>query len=78
MRCEICNQCVFGEDGITVLGIGAAHIACFEMEKSIRREFGNINISKLSSEDFNDLYDMVMSEKNARSNNFEERSVELF
>jgi len=78
MRCEICNECVFGEDGITVLGIGAAHVACFEMEKNIRREFGNINISRLNDEDFNDLYDMVMAERNVRASNFEEKSIELF
>lgn len=35
MRCEICNERVFGKHGITLLGIGAAHTACFEMEKTI-------------------------------------------
>lgn len=78
MRCEICNERVFGKHGITVLGIGAAHTACFEMEKNNRREFGSIDISQLSDADFNDLYDMVMAEKNARSSNFIEGSVELF
>ncbi|MAA71678.1 MAG: DUF2175 domain-containing protein, partial [Bermanella sp.] len=37
MKCELCSKPVFGNDGITVLGIGAAHVACFELEKNIRR-----------------------------------------
>ena len=78
MRCEICKQGVFGKKGITVLGIGAAHITCFEMEKKRRRMFGSIDISQLNDTEFNELYDLVMIEKNARSDNFENESIELF
>ena len=63
MKCERCSKPVFGNDGITVLGIGAAHVACFELEKNIRRVFAGINISQLDEHKLNELHDMVLAEK---------------
>ncbi|MAA73037.1 MAG: DUF2175 domain-containing protein, partial [Bermanella sp.] len=73
-----CSKPVFGNDGITVLGIGAAHVACFELEKNIRRVFAGINISQLDEHKLNELHDMVLAEKNHRSGDFEENAIELF
>lgn len=78
MKCEICNKSVFGRDGVTVLGIGAAHKHCFELEKQIRRVFAGVNISRLDDQALDDLADMVAAEKNYRSNDFQLKSVELF
>ncbi|NVK38983.1 MAG: DUF2175 domain-containing protein [Gammaproteobacteria bacterium] len=78
MKCEICQQSVYGKDGITVIGIGAAHIQCFEREKAMYRVFAGILISELDDHAFNDLYEKVITEKNARSLDSTQREVELF
>ncbi len=78
MKCEICHKPVFGKQGITVIGIGAAHVDCFEREKTLHRIFAGILISGLDDHAFNDLYEKVIMEKNARSLTQDQQSIELF
>lgn len=78
MRCELCAKSVFGNEGITVLGLGAAHITCFELEKNTRHIFEGLDIAKLDDQALNELHDMVLAEKNHRSGNFADIAVELF
>lgn len=78
MKCEICQKPVFGKQGITVIGIGAAHVSCFEREKTLHRVFAGILISGLDDQTFNDLYEKVMIEKNARTLTQNEQAIELF
>lgn len=78
MKCEYCSNPVFGQDGITVLGVGVAHKKCLETQQILRRVFNGIDISSLTDHSLNELHDLVLSEMNCRKQSFQESNVELF
>lgn len=77
MRCVFCSKSVFGTTGVTVPNEGPAHLECFQVNESMKRQFEGINISVLSDEKFEDLKNMVLAEDNFR-NRSDEDEVELF
>ena len=82
MRCNYCDKPVLGSNPITVAGIGSAHVICHQTRLTSERIFGSLNMTKLDDHQLNELSDMVIMERNARSvlmgasnDNFE---IELF
>lgn len=79
MKCLYCNTHVFGPNGMTVPGEGAAHQACFQADLALRRTFQHIEISKLNNEELTILKDLVLAEENARRRENEgDGDIELF
>lgn len=56
-----------GQDPITVPGIGPAHASCYHNRLLSERVFGALKISALSDHELNELYDLVMMERNVRN-----------
>ena len=67
MNCTYCHQAVLGKDPITVPGVGPAHASCHHSRLLSERVFGSLKISSLSEDELNELYDLVMMERNVRS-----------
>ena len=67
MNCTYCDQPVLGKDPITVPGTGPAHASCHHSRLLSERVFGSLKISSLSEHELNELYDLVMMERNVRS-----------
>ncbi|NVK38982.1 MAG: DUF2175 domain-containing protein [Gammaproteobacteria bacterium] len=78
MKCEFCSKPVFGKEGITVIGLGASHVECFEIERTTRRVFAGVSLNELDERGLTNLYEMVMTEMNARSEKYQDSSVEFF
>lgn len=78
MRCIYCNKHVYGIDGITVPGEGAAHQACFQADQALKRSFQSLDISKLNDNELTDLLDLVLSEVNSRKKVNDDDGIELF
>ena len=77
MKCYYCKKLVYGQNGLTVPGIGSAHRLCFEANQSIRRVFKSIILTELSDEELQDLKELVIAEENHR-NRDKDDDIELF
>lgn len=78
MRCAFCSKSVFGSTGITVPGLGSAHLECFQVNESMKRQFEGLNITELTDEKLEDLKNMVLTEYNHRNRVEDCDDVELF
>lgn len=67
MRCSYCEKAVLGSGPITVPGVGPAHEVCYQTSLIRHRIFAGLNIAELDDLLLNELSDMVLMEKNARS-----------
>lgn len=67
MRCSYCDKTVLGAEPITVPGLGPAHEICYQAELVSNRVFSGLNIAQLTDQQLNELSDMVLMEKNART-----------
>lgn len=82
MRCSYCEKTVLGCSPITVPGLGPAHEMCYQTNLVNKRIFAGLNIAQLDDLQLNELSDMVLMEKNARtsetSGSFDDFEIELF
>jgi len=78
MRCLYCNKHVYGVDGITVPGEGAAHQTCYQANQALKRTFQSLDISTLNDDELTDLLDLVLAEVNARKKDDDDDGIELF
>ena len=82
MRCSYCEKAVLGSSPITVPGLGPAHEICYQTNLVSNRIFAGLNIALLDNQQLNELSDMVLMEKNARtsetSGSFDDFEIELF
>ena len=78
MNCLYCDKAVFGKEGITVPGKGAAHIKCYQADQALRRTFQNLEITALNDEELQELKELIFAEENSRSRNDDDDGVELF
>ncbi len=78
MKCIICDQSVFGKQGMTAVGLGAIHRKCFPGHTMDVRVFQSLDVSALNQDEFMELKEIVLAEDNARNRSHEDVSVELF
>ena len=78
MKCIICNEPVYGKQGLTAVGLGAIHKQCFPGHSLDRRVFQSLDVSALNDEDFIELKEIVLAEINAREGASQQASIELF
>jgi hypothetical protein len=78
LKCIICDQSVFGKQGMTAVGLGAIHRKCFPGHSMDIRVFQSLDVSALNQDEFIELKEIVMAEANVRDRESLEASVELF
>ena len=78
MHCCYCNKSVFGNNGMTVPGVGAAHVPCFQADQLLKRTFQSLEINALNEHELQELHELVIAEQNSRNRIGEEDDIELF
>ncbi|MEH6450822.1 MAG: DUF2175 domain-containing protein [Oleispira sp.] len=78
MNCIYCDKAVFGINGMTVPGDGAAHSQCFQANQALNRTFQSLEITALNNQELFELKELVLAEENSRNRVDDEDDIELF
>ncbi len=78
MKCLFCNKDVFGNNGMTVPGKGAAHQQCYQADQALKRTFQHLDITELNDHELFELKELVLSEENTRKRSDNTDDIELF